>query len=94
MQRDDLLESLGQLHSELSRLDETDAKIDPQTRAALAKVDEDLQRLLDPDDETTADDVESSSEGVRGYLMEFEAEHPRLAEAIGRIADGLANLGI
>lgn len=94
MPADDLLESLKSLHEELEQLGDTPTKIDPATRAALAGVAADLNRLLDPEDATTAEDVETSSEGVRGYLLEFEAEHPKLAEALGRLADGLANLGI
>lgn len=90
MDRDQLLEAVKRLHEQLAEIDQ----IGPETRAALADVAADLERLLDPDDETTADDVKTSSEGVRGYLAEFEAEHPQLAESIGRLADGLANLGI
>lgn len=98
MQRDELLQSLRQLHDELAGIEKSDAKsgqaIDPQTRAALARVSDELNRLLDPEDETSTEDMETSSEGLRGYLIEFEAEHPRLAETLGRLADGLANLGI
>ncbi|MEN1678362.1 MAG: DUF4404 family protein [Planctomycetota bacterium] len=90
MDRDQLLQTLKSLHQQLATVDE----IGPETRAALADVAGDLERLLDPEDETTADDVRASSEGVRGYLAEFEAEHPQLAESIGRLADGLASLGI
>ncbi|MEM9186888.1 MAG: DUF4404 family protein [Planctomycetota bacterium] len=97
MANEELLESLSHLHDELEQLGRSqgeEGKIDPRTRAALSDVADELRRLLDPEDDTTADDVDASSEGVRGYLLEFEAEHPRLAEALGRLADGLANMGI
>lgn len=90
MQRAELLAALQQLQDELAQLDQ----IDPQTQAALSKVNEEVDRLLDPDDPTGADDVDTSSEGLRGYLLELEAEHPRVANLLGQLADGLANLGI
>ena len=90
MAQRELLDAIQSLQAELAEVD----RIDPKTQAALGKVTDELQRLLDPADATTTDDVETSSEGVRGYLMEFEADHPRLAETLGRLADGLANMGI
>jgi hypothetical protein len=90
MQREQLLQALQRLQVELAQLDE----IDPQTQLALSKINEEVERLLDPDDPTTAEDVETSSEGLRGYLLELEAEHPRTASLLGQLADGLANLGI
>ncbi len=90
MQREELLQALRDLQSELAELEQ----IDPQTEAALSKVNAEVDRLLDPEDPTTAEDVDTSSNGVRGYLLEFEAEHPRIASLLGQLADGLANLGI
>ena len=90
MDKQQLLASLDALRIELAEVD----SIGDDTRAALDKVAEDLHRVLDPEQETTDDDAAASQEGLQGMLQHFEAEHPKLAEAIGRIADGLANLGI
>lgn len=90
MDREELLKSLESLNDEIAGVD----RVDPETKAALAKVTADVRRVLDPADPATADDVESPSEGVRSYLLELEAEHPKMAEMLGRIADALANLGI
>ncbi|MEM6799131.1 MAG: DUF4404 family protein [Planctomycetota bacterium] len=90
MQREELLKALSQLQHELEQLD----AIDPQTEAALSRVNDEVDRLLDPEDPTTADDLDTSSDGLRGHLLEFEAEHPRIASLLGQLADGLASLGI
>ncbi|MEM6329697.1 MAG: DUF4404 family protein [Planctomycetota bacterium] len=90
MQQTQLLEALRELQGELAQLD----KIDPQTAAALEKVNTEVDRLLDPNDPTAAADVDTSSDGLRGYLLELEAEHPRLASLLGQLADGLASMGI
>lgn len=90
MERDQLLDTLRRLHQELSQSD----SIDAQTREAFDKVAADVERLTDPEQPTTDEEAAESKEGLNGLLSEFEAEHPRLAEMIGRVADGLANLGI
>jgi hypothetical protein len=90
MTREELIATLRGLHAELS----TAESIDPGTREAFAKVAADIERLTDPDEPTTDEDAAASQEGLNGLLLEFEAEHPKLAETLGRLADGLANLGI
>ena len=90
MTQQQLAESLERLHQQLDLLD----KVDDETRAALARVSEDIQRLVDPDQPTTGDDVAESHSGVRALVFRFEAEHPQLADTLSRIADGLSKLGI
>lgn len=90
MNREELLKSLETLNEEIAEVE----RVGPETKAALAKVTADVRRVLDPADPATADDVDAHSEGVRGYLLELEAEHPKMAEMLGRIADALANMGI
>lgn len=90
MDAQEVLASLVALEKEVQGVD----KIDAETKASLAEAITGVRRVLDPAEATTPDDAKHSQEGLRGALMEFEAEHPKLAEAIGRLADGLANLGI
>lgn len=90
MNQQELLASLNTLHEELQRTD----KVDPKTREALQELTDDIERLADDSTPTTAEDAAASEEGARSFLQDFEAEHPRLAEALGKLADTLANLGI
>lgn len=90
MTRDELVATLRRLHDELAQTEQ----IGPETREAFARVAADIQRLTNPEEPTTAEEARKSHEGLNGLVLEFEAEHPRLAESIGRVADALANLGI
>jgi hypothetical protein len=90
MDKPQLQALLESLHHELASLDE----VDDRTKELLAQVTDDVNRVLERDDETAAEDVATSQQNVRSAISEFEAEHPRLAETLGRLADGLANLGI
>jgi hypothetical protein len=90
MDKPQLQALLESLHRELASLDD----VDDRTKELLAQVTDDVNRVLERDDETAAEDVAASQQNVRNAISEFEAEHPRLAETLGRLADGLANLGI
>ena len=39
-------------------------------------------------------DVEAHASGLKDLLLKFEAEHPQLSVAAGRVADALAAMGI
>lgn len=69
-------------------------QIDDETRAMLKAVTADIQRLLDKKEAPTQQDVHSVSSELKDLLLRFESEHPQLTGILGRIADGLANLGI
>lgn len=90
MTREELIATLRNLHGELARADSVDAS----TREAFARVAADIERLTNPEEPTSAEDAQASQEGLTGFINEFEAEHPKLAESIGRVADALQNLGI
>ena len=79
-------EPLSELLAELrSAIDEAEQTGDKDRLAAL--VDELDRRLNEDDDEGIVDDL-------RDEVSRFEAEHPRLAAAIGRAADALSALGL
>ena len=90
MDKQQLIETLEALQAGLAEHE----GVAEETQAALGRVTDDVRRVLDPEEETGEDDAHASREGLQGLIQEFEAEHPKLAETIGRIADGLANLGI
>ena len=89
MEKQRLLQTLEQLRAELS----ITKSADPQTLARLEKAIDDVQRALDACDEQSAAELEPIS-GLKDLLLKFEAEHPQLATAVGRVADALAAMGI
>ena len=73
---------LGELRA---AIDEAERTGDRDELARL--VDELDRRLNDEDEEGIVDDL-------RGEVTKWEANHPRLADAIGRAADALSALGL
>jgi len=52
-----------------------------------------IERRLNADAELTDED-DTLAEDVREGAVRFEADHPKLADALRRIVDGLSGLGI
>lgn len=90
MQKHQLQETLAKLHGELSDQE----KIDDATRQLLKKFADDINRLLDVDDVTAADDVDPPSEQVQDLVLKFETDYPQLTAALNQVASALANMGI
>ena len=90
MNKPQLQALLESLHSELASLDE----VDDRTKQLLTQVTDDVRNVLERDEEAPAEEVAASSDNARSAILEFEAEHPKLAETLGRLADGLASMGI
>jgi hypothetical protein len=89
MEKQRLLETLEDLHTELSQADDAD----PETLAMLEKLTADLQRLLDKRGTKAAVELEPTASGLKGLLLKYEADHPQLSVAVGRVADALAAMG-
>lgn len=89
MEKKRLQGTLEELHETL----QDTQQIDEATRGLLLDLTTDIQRLL-KQDEASPDDVHSISSNLKELLLKFETEHPQLTGVLGRIADGLANLGI
>jgi hypothetical protein len=89
MERHSLVEQLTRLHEQLSRT----KTADPATLEELRKLTDDIDRLVG---EQTVDreDAEPITSGLRNLLLQFEADHPQLSVAIGKVADALAAIGI
>jgi hypothetical protein len=89
MLKKELQESLAKLHGELSDQEQ----LDDSTRQLLKKFADDINRLLDDDDESAADEIDPPSEQVQDLVLKFEADHPQLTAALNQVASALANMG-
>jgi hypothetical protein len=92
MAQEQLKQTLQSLHEELS----TGAPVDPELRAQLQQLASEIERVLA---RTQSAQPPSGGDGtlldrVAGIAAPFEETHPRLAAILGRIADGLSQLGI
>ena len=76
---------LAEVHRELAGAD----RLDPDARDLAERVVAELNRI----DETSA--AEGTLAGnVRDLILKVESEYPKLAVALGQVADALARLGI
>lgn len=90
MPQDELKQTLKSLHDELSQ----HPTLDPEERQLLTRLAEDIDGVLHPAAPTPAEEHGSLIERAADARRDFEVTHPQLAAIIGRIADGLAQLGI
>jgi hypothetical protein len=90
MGKERLQSTLRQLHDELAQAE----GVDSETLARLRTLTDDMQRALDKRDKESPADVETKANSLKDLLLKFEAEHPQVAAAVGRVADALAAMGI
>ncbi len=98
MEREQLKETLSELHQELG---ESPELVDDETKALIQQLAADIQLVCSPESTETEDvneQVQIEKEGVLDQLLglteEFEESHPKLAEVIGRVATALSRIGI
>ncbi len=94
MEKQQLNDTLAQLHEELVHGPE----LDEESRERLSQLVADIQSVLQSDagdQSASADDTEESlTDRLQDAIADFEAAHPQFSELMGRIADGLSQLGI
>lgn len=90
MEEPELRKTLAALHGELGDR----SQVDPDTRAMLKTLTEDIHRLLDSPESGTAEDVNPLTERTQDLVLKFGSEHPQLAAALNRVATALSNMGI
>lgn len=83
MSAEHLRRMLENLHAELRSAD----SVDDRSRELLREVDADIQGLLERAEA-------GKGESLTLRLREFEERHPALTEAVGRVLDALAQMGI
>ena len=84
----ELREHLKQLHEEL----EAAESVDPESRALMADLLDDIHALLG--DADAGSSRQSLVDRLGEATRSFETTHPTLATTVGRVMDTLANLGI
>ena len=90
MDKQRLIETLQQLHTELASAE----RIDPETLTLLETITEDVDRIAKRGGEMPDDGDERVSGRLRDLVERFEADHPQVSFAIGKLADALASIGI
>ena len=79
-----------QLHDELTQAE----GVDPVTLAQLRSLIDEMERALEKPETQSPAAVQAQASGLKNLLLKFEAEHPQLSVAAGRVADALAAMGI
>lgn len=90
MDKQRLLQTLAELRAEVANAD----SVDPETVALLEAAMRDLQSEVDKRGVKQPADIAPAASGLKDALLKFEAEHPDLSVAIGKVADTLAAMGI
>ena len=94
MDKQQLDDTLARLHQELSARPELDA----ESRERLSQLLADIQSVLTEAPEESQTDAGEKHESLRDRLqdaiVDFEAAHPQFSQLMGRIADGLSQMGI
>jgi hypothetical protein len=89
MEKQRLVNTLQQLHAELTEAD----RVDPETLKLLRAVTDDISRLLDKKSDASPADIDPVTRGLKDLLLKFEADHPQLSARVGQVADALAAMG-
>jgi hypothetical protein len=87
MPRDRLRSTLQALHAELEAADSLDAEARDRLRSAAREI----EQALDAD---APESASSLGDRLLEATRHFEATHPTVAAAVGRVIDALAALGI
>ena len=82
--------NLNELLSELNAALEKIEEIDPETRALVKDLDEDINRLL----ESGEDDFDSVVDRARSIETQFALEYPVAERFLREIIDALSKVGI
>jgi hypothetical protein len=60
----------------------------------LQSITDQMQRAVAKRGPMTKAELEPTATGLKDLLLRFEADHPQLSVAVGRVADALAAMGI
>ena len=80
---------LEKLHEELQRAGN---EVDGRSRELLRAIMSDIRAIIEPTEEAAP--LDSLGQRLRESVDAFEGSHPALTEAVGRVVDALAKMGI
>jgi len=84
--------SLKDLLNDLQEVLEKTEKVDPETRALVSDLDDEIDRLLDP--ESADDDFDSVVDHAKAIETRFAVDHPVAERFLREIIDALSRVGI
>lgn len=88
MQKEQLKETLTTLHQELAG----EEIVDPELRALLATLDDDIHKLLLA--EAQPPETQGVADAAEALAARFAAEHPRLEALVRELVATLAKMGV
>jgi hypothetical protein len=88
MTRENLRETLARLHDELDAAEPIDGEVRAELERALVEIREVVERAR------PAEDSSPLGDRLETVAVQFEQSHPLLAQAIGRVVNALAAMGI
>jgi hypothetical protein len=87
MDKQELLKSLDALRAEIA----TASEVDPEMAAELRRLTNEFRKSAD--EEESSETESEDPHGLKDLVLQFEAEHPQLSVAVGRVVDALAAMG-
>ncbi len=91
MNREEMLQTLATLHTELAAAE----NLDEETRQMLKTLTGDIEKVLVSLENSSGEEIDKSmTQQLRESVIEFEVRHPIIGGLLERLTDGLANMGI
>jgi hypothetical protein len=87
MDKQELLKSLDALRAEIA----TASEVDPEMADELRRLTNEFRKSADEGEPAEAES--DAPHGLKDLVLQFEAEHPQLSVAVGRVVDALAAMG-
>lgn len=93
------MDTTDRLRNEIDTLQsllENDAPLSEDAKQTLADIARDIQLVLQQENSESSQttDVQGIRERLRGWMVDFEVEHPLLANTLTRVNDLLSSIGI
>ncbi|HEX5471076.1 MAG TPA: DUF4404 family protein [Lacipirellulaceae bacterium] len=89
MDKQRLLQTIDELRTKVAQTE----RVDPETLTMLENAMRDVQRELEKHETQHSANIEPASSGLKNALLRFQAEHPKLTDSVGKVADALAEMG-
>ncbi len=90
----EILKTLEQLHAELAKHPQLDAKTIESLRTLIAEIPAAIENSEAGTQTSTSGPPRDLSERVQELIAGLEVRHPQLTATLTKIADGLADLGV